>query len=189
MPFHPYYTVKDLFYLSLFVLLYAIVVFYLPNLLVEPDNYVPANPLVTPPEIVPEWYLLPFYAMLRSIPQKLIGVLVLFGALGTLVFVPWLDTSRVRSMRFRPLAKQFFWALVFDCILLGYLGAHRPDATFFGSGIPMLPFARLGTLYYYVYFWVILPLLGLLETPRPLPATIATSVIGSGVEQVNAPAE
>jgi ubiquinol-cytochrome c reductase cytochrome b subunit len=189
VPFHPYYTVKDAFYLSLFVILYAILVFYLPNLLGEPDNYVPANPMVTPPEIVPEWYLLPFYAMLRSIPQKLIGVIVLFGALATLVFVPWLDTSRVRSMRFRPLAKQFFWILVVDCILLGYLGAHRPDAQFPGTAIPMLPFARIGTAYYYAYFWVILPLLGLIETPRPLPATIATSVTGSGVEQVNAPAE
>jgi quinol-cytochrome oxidoreductase complex cytochrome b subunit len=189
VPFHPYYTVKDAFYLSLFVILYAILVFYLPNLLGEPDNYVPANPMVTPAEIVPEWYLLPFYAMLRSIPQKLIGVIVLFGALATLVFVPWLDTSRVRSMRFRPLAKQFFWILVADCILLGYLGAHRPDAQFPGTAIPMLPFARIGTAYYYAYFWVILPLLGLIETPRPLPATIATSVTGSGVEQVNAPAE
>jgi len=189
VPFHPYYTVKDAFYLSLFVILYAILVFYLPNLLGEPDNYVPANPMVTPAEIVPEWYLLPFYAMLRSIPQKLIGVVVLFGALATLVFVPWLDTSRVRSMRFRPLAKQFFWILVADCILLGYLGAHRPDAQFPGTAIPMLPFARIGTAYYYAYFWLILPLLGLIETPRPLPATIATSVTGSGVEQVNAPAE
>jgi ubiquinol-cytochrome c reductase cytochrome b/c1 subunit len=189
VPFHPYYTVKDAFYLCLFVILYAIVVFYLPNLLVEPDNYVPANPLVTPPEIVPEWYLLPFYAMLRSIPQKLFGVIVLFGALAVLLFVPWLDTSRVRSMRFRPLAKQFFWALLVDCILLGYLGAHRPDAVFPGTSIPMLPFARLGTVYYYAYFLLILPLLGLIETPRPLPATIATSVTGHGVEQVNAPAE
>jgi ubiquinol-cytochrome c reductase cytochrome b subunit len=189
VPFHPYYTVKDAFYLSLFVILYAILVFYLPNLLGEPDNYVPADPMVTPAEIVPEWYLLPFYAMLRSIPQKLIGVIVLFGALATLVFVPWLDTSRVRSMRFRPLAKQFFWILVADCILLGYLGAHRPDAQFPGTAIPMLPFARIGTAYYYAYFWLILPLLGLIETPRPLPATIATSVTGSGVEQVNAPAE
>ncbi|HEY8699215.1 MAG TPA: cytochrome b N-terminal domain-containing protein [Rhizomicrobium sp.] len=189
VPFHPYYTVKDAFYLSLFVILYAILVFYLPNLLGEPDNYVPANPMVTPAEIVPEWYLLPFYAMLRSIPQKLVGVIVLFGALITLVFVPWLDTSRVRSMRFRPLAKQFFWILVADCILLGYLGAHRPDAQFPGTAIPMLPFARIGTAYYYAYFWVILPLLGLIETPRPLPATIATSVTGSGVTQVNAPAE
>jgi ubiquinol-cytochrome c reductase cytochrome b/c1 subunit len=189
VPFHPYYTVKDASYLCLFVILYAIVVFYLPNSLVEPDNYVPANPLVTPPEIVPEWYLLPFYAMLRSIPQKLIGVIVLFGALVTLLFVPWLDTSGVRSMRFRPLAKQFFWALVVDCVLLGYLGAHRPDAVFPGTAIPMLPFARLGTAYYFAYFWIILPLLGLIETPRPLPATIATSVTGHGVEQVNAPAE
>jgi quinol-cytochrome oxidoreductase complex cytochrome b subunit len=185
VPFHPYYTTKDLFFLSLFVILFALVVFYLPNALVEPDNYVPANPLVTPPEIVPEWYLLPFYAMLRSIPQKLIGVIVLFGALITLVFVPWLDTSRVRSMRFRPLAKQFFWALVVDCLLLGYFGAHKPDAAILGTGIPMLPFARLCTAYYFAYFWIILPLLGLIETPRPLPATIATPVTG----QVGAPAE
>jgi ubiquinol-cytochrome c reductase cytochrome b subunit len=189
VPFHPYYTAKDGFYLTVFVLLFAIFVFYLPNFFVEPDNYTPANPMVTPPEIVPEWYLLPFYAMLRSIPQKLIGVIALFGALATLLFVPWLDTSRVRSMRFRPMAKWYFWFLVADCVLLGYFGAHKPDATILNSGISMLPFARIGTAYYFAYFWVILPLLGLLETPRPLPATIATSVTGSGAGQVAAPAE
>ena len=94
VPFHPYYTVKDAFYLSLFVIVFAFFVFYAPDIFGNPDNYIPANPLVTPPDIVPEWYLLPFYAMLRSMPQKLIGVLVLFGSLVTLVFIPWLDTSR-----------------------------------------------------------------------------------------------
>src|SRR3954464_813166 len=97
VPFHPYYTVKDAFYLCLFVILYAGFVFYSPDFFGNPDNYQPANPLVTPPDIVPEWYLLPFYAMLRSIPNKLMGVIVMGGAIVTLVFIPWLDTSRVRS--------------------------------------------------------------------------------------------
>ena len=110
VPFHPYYTVKDAFYLCLFVILFAVFVFYAPNFFGNPDNYQQANPLVTPPDIVPEWYLLPFYAMLRSIPNKLMGVIVMGGAIVTLVFIPWLDTSRVRSCRFRPLMKQFFWA-------------------------------------------------------------------------------
>ena len=121
VPFHPYYTVKDAFYLCLFVILFAFLVFFAPDLVGNPDNYMPANPLVTPPHIVPEWYLLPFYAMLRSIPQKLFGVLALFGAIATLLFVPWLDRSHVRSMRFRPLMKQFFWIFVIDCLILGYL--------------------------------------------------------------------
>ena len=115
LPFHPYYTVKDAWILSMFVIVYAVVVFYLPDVLGNPDNYTPANPLVTPPDIVPDWYLLPFYAMLRSIPQKLIGVLVLFGALITLVFIPWLDTSPVRSARFRPLYKIALLGLPREC--------------------------------------------------------------------------
>ena len=181
VPFHPYYTVKDLFYLTLFVILFAILVFYLPNLLVEPDNYTPANPLATPPEIVPDWYLLPFYAMLRSIPQKLAGVGVLFGALAVLVFVPWLDTSKVRSCRFRPVLKWFFWGLVLDCILLGYLGAHKPNAswTVAGTEIPFLIVARVCTFYYYAFFLLVLPLVGIFETPKPRPASIAEAVGGA----------
>jgi ubiquinol-cytochrome c reductase cytochrome b subunit len=179
VPFHPYYTAKDAFYLCLFVLIFALLVFEAPNFFGNPDNYTPANPLVTPPDIVPEWYLLPFYAMLRSVPQKLIGVLVLFGALGTLVFVPWLDTSKVRSCRFRPLMKQFFWLFAIDCVLLGYVGAQSADAawTLGGVSVPLVWLARLGTAYYYAFFWVVMPLLGILETPKPLPDSIAKSVL------------
>jgi ubiquinol-cytochrome c reductase cytochrome b subunit len=184
VPFHPYYTVKDAFYLCCFVVVFAVFVFYAPNFVGNPDNYQQANPLVTPPDIVPEWYLLPFYAMLRSIPQKLIGVLVLVGSLVTLVFIPWLDTSRVRSCRFRPLMKQFFWAFAVDAVLLGYCGAQSVDAVAFG--IPLVWVARLGTLYYFGYFWVIMPIVGLIETPKKLPASIAQSVLG---ETAAAPAE
>jgi ubiquinol-cytochrome c reductase cytochrome b/c1 subunit len=184
VPFHPYYTVKDAFYLCCFVVVFAVFVFYAPNFFGNPDNYQQANPLVTPPDIVPEWYLLPFYAMLRSIPQKLIGVLVLVGSLVTLVFIPWLDTSRVRSCRFRPLMKQFFWAFAVDAVLLGYCGAQSVDAVAFG--IPLVWVARLGTLYYFGYFWVIMPIVGLIETPKKLPASIAQSVLG---ESAAAPAE
>ena len=179
VPFHPYYTVKDAFYLCLFVILYAFLVFFHPDFVGNPDNYIPANPLVTPPDIVPEWYLLPFYAMLRSIPQKLIGVLVLFGAILTLVFVPWLDTSRVRSMRFRPMMKQFFWLLVVDCLVLGYLGSQEPQKIFHLGGVEISALwpARIGTAYYFAFFWLIMPLVGIFETPKPLPDSIAKSVL------------
>jgi ubiquinol-cytochrome c reductase cytochrome b subunit len=181
VPFHPYYTVKDGFYLVLFFIVFAGLVFYAPNFVGDVENYQPANPLVTPPEIVPEWYLLPFYAMLRSIPQKLVGVIVLFGALAVLAFAPWLDTSKVRSMRFRPMMKPFFWILVLDCILLGYLGANRPDATWNLGGIEISLVwpARLGTAYYYAYFLLLMPLIGLLETPKPLPDSIAKPVLAA----------
>ncbi len=180
VPFHPYYTVKDGFYLCLFCILFAGFVFFAPNFLGSPDNYIPANPLVTPSHIVPDWFLLPFYAMLRSVPQKLLGVLTLFGAILTLVFVPWLDTSKTRSMRFRPLIRQFFWLLVADCLLLGYLGSKEPQAVWHLAGIdvPLLWPARIGTLYYFAYFWLILPIVGWIETPKPVPDSIAKSVLG-----------
>jgi ubiquinol-cytochrome c reductase cytochrome b subunit len=184
VPFHPYYTAKDAFYLCCFVVLFALFVFYAPDFFGNPDNGIKANPLVTPTDIVPEWYLLPFYAMLRSIPQKLLGVLVLVGSLVTLVFIPWLDTSRVRSCRFRPLMKQFFWAFAVDCVILGYCGSQSVDAAAFG--VPLVWVARLGTLYYFGYFWVLMPIIGLIETPRKLPASIAQSVLG---EPAAAPAE
>jgi ubiquinol-cytochrome c reductase cytochrome b subunit len=179
LPFHPYYTAKDAFYVGLFAILFAVLVFFAPEFVGNPDNNIPANPLVTPTDIVPEWYLLPFYAMLRSIPQKLIGVLVLAGAILTLAFIPWLDTSRVRSNRFRPLMKQFFWVFVADCILLGYLGDQSADAVWHigGADVPLVWFARLGTAYYYAFFWVLMPVVGLLETPRDLPDSIAKSVL------------
>jgi ubiquinol-cytochrome c reductase cytochrome b subunit len=177
VPFHPYYTVKDGFYLVLFVIAFAGFVFFEPDFFGNPDNYQPANPLVTPPDIVPEWYLLPYYAMLRSIPDKLMGVIVMGAAIVTLVFIPWLDTSRVRSCRFRPLMKQFFWAFVVVCVILGYCGAQSVEATLWG--IPLVWVARIATLYYFAFFWLIMPIVGLIETPKKLPASISQSVLGN----------
>jgi len=184
VPFHPYYTVKDAFYLVCFVILFAGFVFYSPDFFGNPDNYQPANPLVTPPDIVPEWYLLPFYAMLRSIPNKLLGVIVMFGAIATLFFIPWLDTSRVRSCRFRPLMKQFFWAFLVACLLLGYCGGQSVDASL--GPVPLVWVARLASIYYFAFFWLLMPIIGLIETPKKLPASIAQSVLG---DNAAAPAE
>ena len=184
VPFHPYYTVKDAFYLVLFVILFAGFVFFAPNFFGNPDNYIQANPLVTPADIVPEWYLLPFYAILRSIPNKLLGVIALGVAILILAFIPWLDTSRVRSNRFRPLMKQFFWVFLVVCLILGYCGSQSADAVRFG--IPLVWIARLGTLYYFGFFLLIMPIVGLIETPKKLPASIAQSVLG---DKAAAPAE
>jgi ubiquinol-cytochrome c reductase cytochrome b/c1 subunit len=179
VPFHPYYTVKDTFYLCCFLIVYAWLVFFEPNLLGDPINYVPANPIQTPEDIVPEWYFLPFYAILRSIPNKLIGVIALFFSLATLFFVSWLDTSPVRSARFRPLYKQFFWILVVDVCILGYAGARPVDAFLFNTPIPLVWLGRLATMYYFLHFWVVMPIVGVIETPRPVPDSIARSVLTS----------
>ncbi|MDE2476949.1 MAG: cytochrome b, partial [Alphaproteobacteria bacterium] len=176
---HPYYTVKDAFFLCCFLILYAYLVFFAPDFLGDPINYVPANPIQTPEDIVPEWYFLPFYAILRSIPNKLIGVIALFLSLFTLFFVSWLDTSPVRSARFRPLYKQFFWVLVAAVIILGYVGARPVDATLFNTSIPLVWLGRIFTLYYFLHFWVIMPVAGIIETPRPVPDSIARSVLAS----------
>ena len=179
VPFHPYYTVKDAFFLCCFLILYAWLVFFDPNLLGDPINYVPANPIQTPEDIVPEWYFLPFYAILRSIPNKLIGVIALFLSLITLLFVSWLDTSAVRSARFRPLYKQFFWILAVDVVILGYVGSRPVDAFLFNTPVPLVWLGRIATLYYFLHFWVIMPVVGIVETPRPVPDSIARSVLGS----------
>jgi quinol-cytochrome oxidoreductase complex cytochrome b subunit len=176
IPFHPYYTVKDLFGLCVFLLVYAAFVFYAPNLLGDPANYIPANPLQTPAEIVPEWYFLPFYAILRSVPNilfipaKLAGVLAMFGAIGVLLILPWLDRSRVRSATFRPLYKWFFWVLVIDCVVLGYVGANRPEGM-------ILTLGRIATAWYFFHFLILVPLLGVFERPRPLPTSISSAVL------------
>ena len=182
VPFHPYYTVKDGFYLTLFALLFMGFVFFAPNFFGNPDNYIQANPLVTPPDIVPEWYLLPFYAMLRSVPQKLFGVLVMVGALLTLLFIPWLDTSKVRSCRFRPVMKQLFWVFAADCVLLGYLGSQTADAAWHlgEAEIPLVWLARFGTAYYFAFFWLLMPWVGKKERTKPLPESIAQSVLPKG---------
>src|SRR6266576_3263664 len=162
IPFHPYYTVKDSFGLAIFLIIYAWFVFYDPNFLLNPDNSIPANPGVTPSHIVPEWYLLPYYAILRAIPNKLLGVLAMLGSIFILVLLPWLDRSPVRSARYRPVFRPFFWLLVADCVLLTFAGGRPPEGTW-------LVMSRLGTVYYFLHFLVILPLVGWLERPNPLP--------------------
>jgi ubiquinol-cytochrome c reductase cytochrome b/c1 subunit len=174
VPFTPYATIKDGFFIIVFCIVFAWFVFYLPNYMGHADNYIPANPGVTPTHIVPEWYYLPFYAILRSIPNKLMGVIALFAAVGILAFLPWLDTSRVRSARYRPLYRQFFWVFVVVCILLGYLGSQPPEGGYVIA-------ARICTVYYFAHFLIVLPLLGLFETPRPLPNSITESVLHGDV--------
>ncbi len=173
VPFSPHATMKDAFAMALFLILFAYFVFYLPDYLGHSDNYIKANPLQTPAHIVPEWYLLPFYAILRSIPNKLIGVIAMFGSIGVLFLVPWLDTSRVRSANYRPLYRQFFWILVVVAIGLGYLGSQPPEGGYVIA-------ARILTVYYFAHFLVIMPLLGLFETPRPRPQSIAEAVLPQG---------
>jgi len=170
IPFHPYYTAKDLFGLAVFLIVYAFVVFYEPGVLLNPDNSIPANPAVTPAHIVPEWYLLPFYAILRAIPNKLLGVTAMFWSIFVLFFVPWLDTSPVRSARFRPIFRLFFWILVADCVLLTFAGGRPPEGTW-------LPLSRIGTAYYFLHFLMVLPLVGWFEQPRPLPSGINRSAL------------
>ncbi|MFV2034915.1 MAG: cytochrome bc complex cytochrome b subunit [Halocynthiibacter sp.] len=172
LPFHPYYTIKDGFAISAFMILFAYFIFFNPNILGDPVNYIPADPLLTPPHIVPEWYLLPFYAILRAIPDKLGGVIAMFGSIAVLAMLPWLDRSKVRSAVFRPMYKQFFWIFVGVFMILGYLGSQPPE------GVYLLA-SRIATAWYFAHFFIILPLIGLLETPRPLPESITTSVLGS----------
>jgi quinol-cytochrome oxidoreductase complex cytochrome b subunit len=183
IPFTPYYTVKDMFGFGVFLLVYLGFVFFAPNFFGEPDNYIKANPLVTPPHIVPEWYFLPFYAILRAItfdlfwgliPAKLIGVTAMFWSILILLFLPWLDRSPVRSARFRPLYKQFFWIFVADCFLLGYVGANPPEGYFVILG-------QIGTAYYFAHFLIVIPLLSFVERPLPLPASISAAVTPAGV--------
>ncbi len=170
IPFTPYATLKDAFGLVLFLIFYSWFIFYTPNFLGHADNYIEANPLVTPAHIVPEWYYLPFYAILRAIPSKLGGVVAMFGAIAILAFLPWLDTSRVKSAAFRPVYKVFFWVFVMACLGLGYLGSQPPDGGYVIA-------ARILTAYYFGFFIIIMPLLGLFEKTKPVPATIADAVL------------
>jgi len=173
IPFHPYFTVKDGLGFSLFGILFAFFVFFAPNYLGHPDNYIPADRLSTPAHIVPEWYFLPFYAILRSVPDKLLGVIAMGAAIAILLVLPWLDRSKVRSAAFRPYYKMFFWIFAADCILLGYCGAMPAEGIW-------LVLARLGTAYYFLHFIVLMPVLGWFERPLPLPTSISESVLGKG---------
>ena len=171
VPFTPYATIKDAFGMSCFMLLYMWFVFYTPNYLGHADNYIPANPGVTPSHIVPEWYYLPFYAILRAIPNKLGGVIAMFGAIVVLAFLPWLDTARTRSARYRPLFKQFFWIFAVVCLVLGWLGSKPAEGAY-------VILARILTIYYFAHFIIILPLLSRIETPKATPNSIADDVLG-----------
>ncbi len=173
VPFHPYYTIKDLFAIVVFTIVFAWFAFYVPNYMGHADNYIEANPLVTPSHIVPEWYFLPFYAILRAVPDKLGGVVAMFGAIAILFVLPWLDTSKVRSGTYRPLFKQFFWIFALNCVALGYLGAMPAEGIY-------VVLSRICTIYYFGHFLVILPVLGFLEQPRPLPASISEAVLQGG---------
>jgi ubiquinol-cytochrome c reductase cytochrome b subunit len=177
LPFTPYATIKDSFAMIVFFLVLAYFVFYIPNYLGHPDNYIEANPLVTPAHIVPEWYFLPFYAILRAITfnvgpidSKLGGVLAMFGSIAVLFVLPWLDTSKVRSAVYRPWFKLFFWIFVADAILLGWLGSKPAEGVY-------TTLAQISTAYYFGFFLIILPVLGLVETPRRLPNSITEAVL------------
>ena len=165
IPFHPYYTIKDFFGFGVFFIIFGIFVFFLPNSLGHPNNYIPADPLVTPEHIVPEWYFLPFYAILRAIPFKLLGVLAMLGSILILFVLPWLDTCKVRSCRFRPIYKQFFWIFIFNFIVLGWVGSKVPEGHY-------LIISRICTAYYFIHFLIILPILGIFEKISPLPLNI-----------------
>ena len=173
VPMAPFAVMKDLFALSVFVLLFAWFVFFAPDYLGHADNYIEANPLATPPHIVPEWYFLPFYAILRAIPSKLGGVIAMFAAIAILVFVPWLDTSRVRSTKYRPLYRWFFWLFVITCVALGYLGSKPAEGVY-------VMWARVFTFYYFAHFLLVMPIVGIIETPRQMPRSITEAVLGPG---------
>jgi ubiquinol-cytochrome c reductase cytochrome b subunit len=183
LPFWPYFVIKDVFALSVILTLFFVVVYFQPNYLGDPVNYVEADALKTPAEIVPEWYFLPFYGILRAftadvmvvqiasfltggiVDAKFFGVIAMFGAIFVMVLVPWLDTSRVRSGKYRPSFKWWFWLLAVDFVALTWAGSQPPEGI-----VPLV--SLIASAYWFGYFLVILPLLGVLEKPLPVPATI-----------------
>ena len=173
--FHPYYTVKDLFAYVVFLLMFSYFIFYNPNILGHPDNYIEADPMVTPAHIVPEWYLLPFYAILRAVPDKLMGVLLMFGSIAVLFFVPWLDTMKVRSARYRPTYKIFYFIFLVCCLLLGYLGGQAPEGIY-------LFLSRVCTIYYFAFFLAIMPILSNYEKPSAMPIGISNPATNNNLE-------
>jgi quinol-cytochrome oxidoreductase complex cytochrome b subunit len=189
VPFNPYFTAKDSVGIGVFLIVWAGFVFFAPNFLGHPDNYIEAQPLSTPAHIVPEWYFLPFYAILRSITfdiffleAKLLGIIAMGASIMILFILPWLDTSKVRSARYRPLFRVFFWVLLVDCVILGIVGAKSPNDLVF-SGIAWFEYKTLGllaTIYYFSHFLILLPILGKIETPKPLPTSISKPVTGGG---------
>lgn len=156
IPFYPYFYVKDLFAFFILLSIFSFFVFFYPNILGHADNYIPANPLVTPPHIVPEWYFLPFYAILRSVPDKLGGVVAMIGAILILLALPVLNTSKIRSSKFRPIFSFAYWFLASDFLILGWIGQKPVESPYIEIGMG-------ATLFYFLFFLVLLPLIGLIE--------------------------
>ena len=154
--FYPYFYVKDLFAFFVLVALFSFFVFFFPNTLGHADNYIPANPLVTPAHIVPEWYFLPFYAILRSIPDKLGGVVAMVGAILILMLLPIINTSEIRSSKFRPIYSIAYWFIVADFLILGWIG-QKPVET------PYIEVGQVATVFYFLFFLVLIPVIGLVE--------------------------
>ena len=176
LAFTPFATVKDAFALSVFFIVFTAFVFFAPDYLGHSINYEEANPLVTPEHIVPEWYYLPFYAILRAVPDKLLGVVAMFGSILVWFILPWLDTSKVRSATYRPIFKQLFWLLMIDFFILGIVGANPPEGWWITVG-------QIATAYYFAHFLILLPLVGLLETPKPLPSSISDAVLAKNADK------
>ena len=196
IPFHPYYTIKDSFGFGVFLIIYLGITLFTPNLLGHPDNYIRANPLVTPAEIVPEWYFLPFYAILRAVPDNFIdifgllpviidaktsGVILMFASILILCLLPWLDRSKARSAKFRPIYRQLFWIFLADCLVLGWVGAKPAEGT-------MLIIGRVATFWYFFHLLILVPLVSKYEKTRDLPESINASVLSKRTE-IQVPAE
>ena len=165
IPFHPYLTIKDLVGFVVFFLIFGYFLFFYPNSLGHPDNYIPANPMVTPAHIVPEWYFLPFYAILRAVPDKLGGVLMMFGAIAMLFALPFLDKSKVTSGTYRPLFKKIFTLFILNFLFLGWLGQAPAEGWYIWA-------SRFSTFFYYAYFLVFMPHLPKFEKTLDIPDSI-----------------
>jgi len=178
VPFFPYFIAKDGWTLGAFLLILSVMIFFAPNMLGHPDNYIEANPMSTPAHIVPEWYFWPFYAILRAftvdfffIPAKLMGVVAMFGSILIWFFLPWLDKSPVRSASYRPLHRKFFYVLLVAMALLFYLGGAPAEE-------PYVVMSQIASLYYFAHFLIILPIVSAIERPDPLPFSITEAVLG-----------
>jgi ubiquinol-cytochrome c reductase cytochrome b subunit len=168
IPFHPYYTIKDFVGFGVYFIVFAYFIFFEADFLNHPDNLIPANPMVTPPHIVPEWYFLPFYAILRSIPNKLAGVIAMISSILVLLGLPWLDKSKIKSLAYRPLSRFFFWVFIADSLLLGYVGSQPAEGIFLTIG-------TIATFYYFTHFFLVIPLASKYESVEKLPASIDAS--------------
>ena len=179
LPFFPYFIAKDGWAALAFLFLYFTMVFFAPNYLGHPDNYIPANSMSTPALIVPDWYFWPFYAILRAftfdflfIPAKLMGVLAMFSSILIWFFLPWIDRSPVRSGKYRPLFRKFFWfGLIPSVLVLGYCGGSH-------AAEPYLMISQIAAFYYFAHFLIILPIISSIERPDPLPFSITEAVLG-----------